>query len=406
MLDIARGDAALAWLCALGMAHYIAYIHRQRTRSLLERRMLMLLYCLEVFFIARGLTRMAPGRWVSVATLAPAILLPLAATLFVEGMLRRHMSLAFKLFVAFGSATFSVWNLLPSGRTNTFFRPFTAYLILGLGGLALVLVRRDRRSLSPLENRYADATSVAFLVATAFTATELDVRPSWLPYGLGGLGGLTFLHVCVHLTESRVRRLRIAWDIVRQLVEAAGIAAAYSLVVRGTDRATLLFVFLLASSCVFTFSIRWRLRSLSRRRHDVSLRRWLVNTQVRTLDEFIDALRHAPWGAEPIFLRDDSLADYDEALIGGFLASNSGTATLARLRDRMRTGTEDIRAAEQLIDLLENHDMTHVALLGEQPVTLLLVNLPDVAGADATAGEIALVQKIARLLPAEEPVHA
>jgi hypothetical protein len=49
--------------------------------------------------------------------------------------------------------------------------------------------------------------------------------------------------------------------------------------------------------------------------------------------------------------------------------------------------------------------MTHVALLGEQPVTLLLVNLPDVAGSDATAGEIALVQKIARLLPAEEPVH-
>src|SRR6476646_8299211 len=107
MLDIARGDAALAWLCAVGVAHYIAYIHRQATRSLLERRMLMLLYCLEAFFIARGFTHVTPGRCVSVATLAPAILLPLAATVFVEGMLRRHTALAFKIFVALGSVFFS-----------------------------------------------------------------------------------------------------------------------------------------------------------------------------------------------------------------------------------------------------------------------------------------------------------
>ena len=93
MLDIARGDAALAWLCALGLAHYIAYIQRQRARGLLERRMLMLLYCLEAFFIARGFTQMAPGRWVSVATLAPAVLVPLAATLFVEGIDRKSTRL-------------------------------------------------------------------------------------------------------------------------------------------------------------------------------------------------------------------------------------------------------------------------------------------------------------------------
>jgi len=405
MIDVARGDAALAWLCAIGLAHYITYIHRQRTRSLLERRMLMLLYCLEAFFIARGFTQITPGRWVSVATLAPAILIPLAATLFVEGMLRRHMTLTFKIFVAVGSAVFSVWNFLPSGRTNLFFRPFTAYLILGLGWIAFALVRRDRSSLSPLENRYADATSVAFLVATAFAATELDIRPSWLPYGLGGLGGLTFLHVCVHLTEGRVKYARVTWNIVRQLLEGAVIAAAYGLIVRDADRSTLLFIFLFASSCVFNFGIRWRLRSLMRRRHDASLRQWLVNTTPRTLDEFIDALRHAPWGAEPLFLRDDSLADYDDTLIGGYLASSNGTATLARLRIRARTATTDIRAIEQLIDLLENHDMTHVALLGEHPVSLLLVNLPDVAGADGAASEIALVQKIARLLPSHEVMH-
>jgi hypothetical protein len=211
--------------------------------------------------------------------------------------------------------------------------------------------------------------------------------------------------VCVHLTEGRVRYTRVVWNIVRQLLEGAAIAAAYALVVRDTDRSTLLFVFLLSSSCVFNFGIRWRLRSLMRRRHDASLRRWLVNTPARTLDEFVDALRHAPWGAEPLFLRDDSLADYDETLIGSYLAATNGTATLARLRVRARAATTDIRAIEQLVDLLENHDMTHVALLGEHPVTLLLVNLPDVAGAEGTANEIALVQKIARLLPTNEGAH-
>lgn len=406
MVDIARGDAALAWIGALGISIYLRYIHTRRSRSLLEQRMLLLLYCLLAFCIARGFWSLFPGRWVSAATLAPAVLLPLAATLFVEGMLRRHVSLPLKIMVASGSVVFSIWNLLPSGRDAVFFKPFTGYVLVSIAWLGWVMIRRDRKDLASMENRYADAASMAFLTATLCSLTELGLRPAWLPYGLGGLGALMFLHTCVHLTDHRMRRKSILVDLARYLLEGAAIAGIYALVVHTSDAQTILMVFLLSSSFVFIFGIRWRLRSLGRRRQDISLRRWLVDAEMGTLDAFIAALHHAPWGVQPLFLREDALTEYDHPTIGRYLAGRSGMATLGQLRTRLRSSSGDRGAAEQLVDLLESNDMTHVALLGEDPLTLLLVNLPDVAGVEAASAEIALVQKFARLLPNRTMSHA
>jgi hypothetical protein len=397
MVDVARGDAALAWLGALGVGRYLMYIHRQRSRSLLEHRMLMLLYCLGAFCLARGFWGLVPGRWMSTATVAPAVLLPLAATLFVEGMLRRHMSLALKITVTAGSVVFFIWNLLPSGRSEVFFLPFTIYALATFAWLALTLIRRDRDDIAPMENRFADAASVSLIVAAALALTEFGIRPAWMPYGLGGLGVLIFLFACVHLTDSRMRRLGILGELAQFFAEGAAIAAIYALAVHSIDRSLVLLVFLLSSSFVFLFGLRWRLRSLARRRRG-SLRSWLVNADATTLDEFIIALRRAPWSVQPLFLREQELADYDEAL-ADYLIKHRGLASLAQLRTRVRTGGADVAGAEQLIDLLESHDMTYVALLGEHPTTLMLVNLPDVAGVEAAAAEIALIQKIGRLLP-------
>jgi hypothetical protein len=403
MVDVARGDAALAWLGALGVGGYLTYIHRQRSRSLLEHRMLMLLYCLGAFCLARGFWGLFPGRWMSTATVAPAVLLPLAATLFAEGMLRRHMSFALKVTVTAGSVVFFIWNLLPSGRSQVFFLPFTIYALATFAWLALVLIRRDRDDIAPMENRFADAASVSLIVAGALALTEFGIRPVWMPYGLGGLGVLIFLFACVHLTDNRMRRMGIVAELVRFFAEGAAIAAIYALAVHTLDGPLVLLVFLLSSSFVFLFGIRWRLRSLARRRR-TSLRSWLVNVDAGTLDEFIAALRRAPWSAQPLFLRERELADYDEAL-SQYLIHHRGLASLAQLRTRVRTGAPDAAGAEQLIDLLESHDMTYVALLGESPTTLMLVNLPDVAGVEAAAAEIALIQKIGRLLPNPVVAH-
>jgi hypothetical protein len=403
MVDVTRGDAALAWLGALGVGRYLMYIQRQRSRSLLEHRMLMLLYCLGAFCVARGFWSLVPGRWMSTATVAPAVLLPLAATLFVEGMVRRHMSLALKITVTAGSAVFFIWNLLPSGRSEVFFLPFTIYALTSFAWLALTLIRRDRADIAPMENRFADAASVSLIVAAALALTEFGIRPAWMPYGLGGLGVLIFLFACVHLTDSRMRRLGILGELAQYFAEGAAIAAIYALAVHTLDRSLVLLVFLLSSSFVFLFGLRWRLRSLARRRR-VSLRTWLVNVDATTLDEFIAALRLAPWSVQPLFLREPELADYDEAL-ADYLIKHRGLASLAQLRTRVRRGGADVAGAEQLIDLLESHDMTYVALLGEHPTTLMLVNLPDVAGVEAAAAEIALIQKIGRLLPNRVTAH-
>ena len=50
--DIA--DIFVTWTAALGVFSYVAYLHRGRIRSTLEKRTLFLLYCAGTLFLFRG----------------------------------------------------------------------------------------------------------------------------------------------------------------------------------------------------------------------------------------------------------------------------------------------------------------------------------------------------------------
>ncbi|HET7189642.1 MAG TPA: hypothetical protein VFI52_15930, partial [Gemmatimonadaceae bacterium] len=59
--------------------------------------------------------------------------------------------------------------------------------------------------------------------------------------------------------------------------------------------------------------------------------------------------------------------------------------SLARLREErtVRSGSRVLaaRGADQLTDLLERTEMTHVALLSNRPLRVLLANVPELPGA-------------------------
>ena len=336
LVNVARVNAMLVWLAAASITRYVLYVRAQRSRSVLEQRMLVLLYCMGAYFVLRGVHELAPGRWTATMAVAPVTLLPLAATLLVEGMLRRHVPLALKVWASAGALVLFAWNLMPGGRSNVFLVPFAGYVIVTLASLAVLMLVRDRSDVSPFENRFIDTACVACVVGEALALTDLGLRPSWSPYGLSGLGGLIWVHCSVRQTGARERKLVVFAEVGRFMLHAAAITTVFAVLVPRAPLQVTLLIFVMSWSFVLLLNTIGRIRALRmQHRAEGSFARWLVDVPARTVEEFCESLRHAPWAADPLVLTGRSLEGYDECAVASALASSlapGGAGTLATLR--------------------------------------------------------------------------
>ena len=119
MLDEAlRADLLVNGLGAAGTLGHLGALVRTRPRSPLERRVLFLVALLAVMLVVREVSWVVTRvPWLASLELLPATLLPLAMTLFTEGLLRRHLPAPVKVFVLGLTLVLVVVNL--SGRLAT-----------------------------------------------------------------------------------------------------------------------------------------------------------------------------------------------------------------------------------------------------------------------------------------------
>ena len=85
-------DVLVTWIGGATLLRYRVSLLQKRTRSPLERRTGFLVSTLALTLVLRGFSWLSPGTvWLGVLALMPATLLPLALTVFCEGLLRRHV---------------------------------------------------------------------------------------------------------------------------------------------------------------------------------------------------------------------------------------------------------------------------------------------------------------------------
>lgn len=394
-------DVVMTWAGAAGLAAYVLHIHRRRTGSFLESRMLLLLYCLVGLFLIRGFFWIYGGTTLKVLTFVPATLLPLATTLFVESLLRRHVNPFLKWFVTLGTLASFPANLLLPGRgegRTLFFDGFSIFVVLTLAWLALVLLWRDRASLSPAENAFVRGVSVAVALSVPLGLSDFRIRPEWLELRLGGLGGLFLVYTCVRLTLPGGESMALFRDLAWLAAKTLGLVASVAVVVRDFEAQFLVPLTAIMLAFVLLFTILDQLgRSIAGDRVN-SFRRWLLEAETGSLEAFIHSLDELPLLENHEVLREKDLDGYDLERIAAWLSGQSRVWSLATLRRQVARKDHDPNAAEQLIDLLEAHDMSQVTRLSRRPFTLLLVNLPDVASGQEWQTAVALIGKTADLM--------
>lgn len=400
MADALAIDVALTWAGAAGCAYYFASLYGQGHRGVGAQRFLLIV--LTGLLLVRGFTWLTANAALARLTFGIATWLPLAVTLFVERVLRRHHPLGLKLLALATSLTFFGCNIVAAlpARRGWLLAFLAAFALVVLTNAILLLARR-RADQSAAENRLADLIVVIAVLSIPLVISDFRTLVPFSPVRLGALGALLFAYA---MLGSVVRTASVAswafrWVVLLAL--ALGLSALISLAVFGPVPAAwwpaTLRAWPVAYAWMLLTGIVVSRRAVSAGGSATAFIRWLAQAPLATTDEFIASLAASPDGATHLVLGQRDLSDYRPDVLARLADANQGVASLAVAR-RERGSAEGplAESAEQWIDLLERLQMTHGVLALRATPMVVLVNLPTTTSTAAAESRLSVIQHLAR----------
>lgn len=406
MINALASDVAVTWLGAAGCGLYLHFLWTRRDAAAAGPG-LFLFGVLTALLAVRGFAWLFGGPLLGRLVFAAATLLPIAMTLFAEHLLRRHHPLWLKLLALGVSAVFFVINLFADLSSDA--PLLLAFLCCHAAVMAsngwFLLWLRDA-DLSRNEARLARAVVLVVALAVPLAATDFREELSHVPVRLGALGALAFVYVFLNLSDSqRVVRGLLA-HFAAALLFAIVLASVMALASHGPGQGLLdaaLRGMPVAIAWVLLTAIFVRIRAVSLAGDGNAFLRWLLHARLDTPEGFLHSLRRLPQTADHVLLGDAELTGYALGELFDMAGKRREPVSVGEARSwTKRRDGDRIEAAEQLVDLLERHEMTHALLIARQPAQVVLLNLPQ--GANAAIGELraAIILRLARHLGQRE----
>lgn len=402
MADILAIDVLLTWIAAAGCGMYLWMLYRAGRRGGGPQRFLIaVVACL---LTVRGFDWLYGSPALERITLALAAVLPFAATLFVERILRRHHPLWFKLATLLVVLALLLASMLPSSWHDVRFHlafACSSASIMFVNGLFL-LVRR-RASLSGGENALANALLLLAPIVAVLILTDFHQFGALVPFRLGSLAAL--LLVCSMLGTAMRNvgvgawvwhyltllgvALMLAWVVAQALPDTVGTFDWGR--VQGLWPVT--FAWILLSSIVV------RGRELAAERSSNDFMHWLAQAPLDNAAAFVEALKANPHAPTHILLHAADLRDHDVATLARLCDAADPIVSIARTRHAQRTDAGVLTdAAEQWVDLLERTEMTHGFIVARAPAQVLLFNVPASALPDRVESQLRVLSHICQQL--------
>jgi hypothetical protein len=392
-------DVLMTWVGGAAVLRYGVALGRRREKSLLERRTRILVLVFGALMILRGVSWLLPRwPWLMALAFVPSSLLPVAMTLFTEGLLRRHAPRWIKISTLTATLLSLAGNVVRgatgSARWGTWVALFTVSAIVGtllvLGGL---LARRDRASLSRTENALIRACVLVAIIGVPLAVTDFRTDIAALPVRLGSIGILLFCYTLLRRPRENARAARWWRDVLRLVTRALLVGGLLLLALPAPRGPLVMPVAALAVTFVLALAVWDRIRQIETEGSEAELLRWLARPPATSLSQFARELRHLSLTADAAVLEEQDLRAYDrEALVRAFEGPRALVRSLTRLR-ALRAAA-DALGADELTDLLERNGATHVGLLTREPLRLLVATVPELPG--AADAELALAAVIRR----------
>ena len=393
--DIAlRSDVAVTWLGAFGAVLFLRTARRGPSTSALQSRAQLLMGVLAAMLFIRGFAWTYPDAdWLGVVFHIPATLQPIALAVYVEGLLRRHLTLGVKRLAAAATAVAFIGNLVTGIVADAEWRVifsilFLAALVVTLLALGIVLLRRDRTTLSISENALIRENIVLAIVGIGLAATDFRDSLHLVPVRMGTIAVLMLAFILLSQPRSDGGRGPLI-AALRLVVWGVAGAAVIAMVLGIQSVVGMVATVVVCVALVLLVGITYRARDLARGADIDWLLRWLARPTAPTLAEWERELRQLPLTADALVVSEQDLGAYHLDALRRTVDRAGPVISRASLRaSDPEISPQEALAAEELADLLERNEASHIGVISVHPLRLLLVTLPEVAG--ARGAELAL----------------
>jgi hypothetical protein len=400
--DTTVTDVAVTWTAAAGCLLYLWMLYHAGRRGGGPQRLLVgVLACL---LVVRGFDWLHRTDALDRTTFGIAAGLPLATTLFVERVLRRHHPLWFKMFSLLATVSLCLGSVLtPLRRDERFVLIFTFCLAFTVFMNGIFLQTRRRDSLSAGENALAGVLVLLALISVVLVVSDFGVFAALTPVRLGSIAALLLVYSMLGATSETVTVATWAWRYVAllgaALVLAVLIAESAPGAVGTLRWVTIQRVWPLAYAWILLTAVVVKGRELTAASAASDFMQWLTGAPLRTATAFVEALKAAPGAPSHVLLRAQDLTEHDLATLERLCGASEPLVSLARVRRVQRAAVEALSdSAEQWIDLLERTEMTHGFIVAREPPQVLLLNVPPSTLPEQAESRLRVMSHICRQL--------
>lgn len=409
MADTIVTDVVLTWTAAAGCVLYLWMLfHAGRRGGGPQRFLIAVLACL---LVVRGFRWLHSSDTLEHVTLAFAALLPLATTLFVERVLRRHHPLWFKVFALAATAILFLGGVFtPLWHESRFMLVFAfcSASVMLVNGVFLFF--RRRASLSQGENALADVLILLALIAAVLVLSDFGLLAAVTPIRLGSIAALLLVYSMLGIAVENVGAGVWAWRYLFLLGAALALAVVIAQSVPGAasvfEWTRIQRAWPVAYAWILLTAVVVKGRDLSARSASTDFMHWLTQAPLDTAAAFVEALESGSGAPTHILLEAPDLREYDVATLERLCEPGEPIVSIARARRAQRAPADmPSDSAEQWIDLLERTEMTHGFIVAREPVQILLLNVPASALPDLAESRLRVLSHICQQLDQRNQVQ-
>ena len=390
-------DSFVSFAAFVGLMILRSYLIQRRQS--LTTRFLFGINVLAVMLCARVIGWMTGMVFFDHLALIAASIVPLAALVVVEGLLRRHAPALLKWLAFCGGILVSALVVLAARSFET----IGIYGLIGLQlgvflGLGAWLIVRDRDSLTGAENLIVDRLGLSFVLIIPFTLTDFKDALGLTPVRLSGIAILFLCWLAMSLNRPTLSHWEIARSFLLTTLSAvcAGLAVASIAELDASETVQSIAIVL---SAVLVAQIYNEQKTLIRDEERQTILKRLAEAGTGSLADFLRDMRRHPLLAEAIVLKQSELGDFDAA----FPRSFDDTPVQKKSDLMVRKASGHVNAQdEQLHWFFEKYDASHAMQVSRRPDILVAIKLPVLANTPGLDLELSVVQRFAFLLSLEE----
>ncbi|WP_341365621.1 hypothetical protein [Yoonia sp. BS5-3] len=361
----------------------------------LNRRFLFCIRVSILLFTGRLAMTLTGVEAFRILVLLAAALIPLAAIVLTEGLLRRHAPGFVKASMGGAAVIFGVLALWYSGSIDP--QRLIAQLAVQIAGFCMagwMIITRDRASLSAGENTTVVRLGLSLLLFIPLAAGDFLLIYTGLPIQFSALGVLILCWLAIGLARAQLGHGATLASLGVMIAASAVFSAMISFLA-GLDRNGALLCAAAFMTTLFVVAILNDARSLRAEEQSLGLLRHLATAEVKDPMRFLRDLQTHPRVDGAVIVSEDSLSELQDPVLDQIFAASP----VLRRFDPPQLGPV---AEDHIAYLFERYSATHVILARSRPRVLVALAMPSLSASPATELELQVVQRMAALIAAKE----